>query len=90
MLFIKTTDEKFEDNGFKLVKQDRHGAVYERWEEELKYTHVLAIMFKLNGKHLVQSYTKESCTSQGCDTVGLTYQEMKLALAKMKELGYDK
>lgn len=89
-LLFKTVDEKLEEIGFKKIKEDKYGAEYERYNEQFKFTQKLDIMHKLSGNHIVQSYDVNSCTSKGCNMVGLTYKEMKLALAKMKELGYDK
>lgn len=89
-LFFKTVDDKLEDLGFKKIKEDKYGAEYKRYNEQFRFTQKLDIMHKSDGNHIVQSYDVDSCTLNGCNTVGLTYDEMKLALAKMKELGYHK
>ena len=53
---------------------------------------MLAILHKANGRHIVQSYDKDLMDSKmiGNTCVGLSYYEMKLALKKMKQLGYHK
>ena len=84
MKLFKTIDEKFEEIGFKKVKDDQYAVTYERYNEEFKYTHVIAILHKASGHHIVQSYDKESIDTQ----VGVTYYEMKLACKKMKQKGW--
>lgn len=89
---FKSIDKKFEEIGFVKITEDKHGARYERKDEEYNYTHVLVILHKASGRHIVQSYDKELMDSKliGNTCVGLTYYEMKLALKKMKQLGYHK
>lgn len=85
-------DKKFEKIGFIKVEEDKYGVIYERKNEKHNYTQVLAILHKASGRHIVQSYDKELMDSKliGNTCVGLTYQEMKLILKKMKKLGYHK
>ena len=85
-------DKKFEKIGFIKVEEDKYGVRYERKNEKHNYTQVLAILHKASGRHIVQSYDKELMDSKliGNTCVGLTYQEMKLILKKMKKLGYHK
>ena len=89
---FKTVDEKFKEIGFIKVGEDKYGTTYERKDEKYNYTQVLAILHKANGTHIVQSYDKDLMDSKfiGNTCVGLTYYEMKLALKKMKQLGYHK
>lgn len=89
---FKNIDKKFEEIGFIKVKENEYGATYERKNEKYNYTQVLAIIHKANGKHIVQSYDKDLMDSKeiGNTCVGLTYYETKLALKKMKKLGYHK
>lgn len=89
---FKNIDKRFEEIGFVKVSEDKYGVTYERKDEEHNYTQVLAILHKASGRHIVQSYDKELMDSKmiGNTCVGLSYYEMKLALKKMKQLGYHK
>ena len=87
---FKSVDKKFEEIGFIKVKEDQYGVTYERKNEKYNYTQVLCILHKKSGRHIVQSVDKDLMDSKmiGNTCVGLTYYEMKLALKKMKQLGY--
>lgn len=89
---FKSIDKKFEEIGFNKVREDKYGAYYERKNEQYNYIQVLHIIHKANGRHIVQSYDKDLFDTKGIGNtcVGLTYYEMKLALKKMKQLGYHK
>jgi hypothetical protein len=89
---FKSIDKKFEAIGFIKVFDDKYGVVYERVNRKHKYTQVLSILHKANGRHIVQSYDKTLMDSKlvGNTCVGLSYYEMKLVLKKMKRLGYYK
>ena len=89
---FKNIDKKFEKIGFIKISEDRFGAIYERKDEKYNYTQVLAILHKASGRHIVQSYDKELSDNKniGNTCVGLSYYEMKLAIKKMKKLGYNK
>lgn len=91
-MFFKSIDKKFEEIGFYKVKEDKYGATYSRKDPEHGFVHVLSILHKASGNHIVQSYDKYLFDSKGIGNtcVGLTYYEMKLALKKMKQLGYHK
>lgn len=86
---MKTIDDKIEELGFVKVEESEYGAVYERYNPQYKYTHVVHIIHKSSGRHIIQSYDKESCSTEGILGglgVGLTYSEMKLFTKKMKRL----
>ena len=89
---IKNIDKKFEEIGFIKVKENEFGAMYERHNAQFNYTQVLHIVHKASGKHIVQSYDKELFDEKriGNACVGLTYKEMKLALKKMRKMGYHR
>ena len=89
---FKSIDKKFEEIGFIKVDDDKHIVTYERKNEKHNYTQVLGITYKSNGKHIIQSYDKDLMDSKiiGDTCIGLTYYEMKLALKKMKQLGFHK
>lgn len=92
MIRNKNIDKKFKEIGFIKVNEDKYGATYERKDEKYNYTQVLAILHKASGRHIIQSYDKDLMDSKmiGNTCVGLSYYEMKLALKKMKQLGYHK
>jgi hypothetical protein len=91
-MFFKSVDKKFEEIRFYKVKEDKYGAVYSRKDPEYGFIQVLSILHKASGNHIIQSYDKDLFDSKGIGNtcVGLTYYEMKLALKKMKQLGYHK
>ena len=86
MFIFKSIDEKFKDIGFIKVREDKHGVVYERYEDEYGYVQRLDILHKINGKYLVQSYDATNTTSEFSPVVGLTEYEIKLVLIKIKIL----
>ena len=88
MKLFKSVDERLADLGFVKVEDDKFVVSYERYNDTYKYTHVLDICHKASGKHIIQSYDKESSTTKGSINVGLTYLETKLALKKMKQKGW--
>lgn len=98
MKLFKTIDEKFEEIGFKKVRDDNFVVSYERdktfYSDNVKYgyIHVLDIVHKKSGNHLIQSYDKEAIDEKytGNIGVGLTYYETKLALKKMKQKKWHK
>lgn len=87
MKLFKSTDEKLEALGFKKTEDNKYGVEYERYNTQFKYTHVVHLMHKASGNHIMQSYSREGTTSSGSDVVGLTYKEMRLFTKKMKEAG---
>lgn len=86
MFFFKSIDKKFEEIGFKKIKEDKYGVQYERINKSFGYTQMLDIYSKHNGRHIMLSYQK-NCNSDGFNNcVGLTGYEIKLALKKMYKL----
>lgn len=86
MKLFKSIDEKFEEIGFKKIREDKYGVVYERYNNEYKYNQILDILHKANGNHIIQSYDETNTTSQYSPAVGLSGYEVKLALKKMKKM----
>lgn len=84
---FKSVDEKFADIGFIKMEDDTYIAYYERYVPEYNFTQSLIIMHKASGKHIVSSYDKNLHDEKhiGNTSVGLTYYEMKLVLAKMRQ-----
>lgn len=44
--------------GYELIKENEHGVYYERNEPQ-GFTHVVCVVPKSNGNHIMQSYDKE-------------------------------
>ena len=90
MKIFKTIDEKFDEIGFKKVREDKYGVEYERENKKHGYTQTLYLGHKKSGKHIVQSYDKNLMDEKkiGNTCVGLTMYEMKLCLKKMKQMGW--
>lgn len=59
MKLFKSIDEKFNDIGFKKVKDDKYAVTYERYNGEFKYMQVLDIRHKKDGRHIIQSYDRD-------------------------------
>lgn len=87
---FKSIDKKFADIGFIKIKENEYGAQYEREVEEFNYTQVLHLIYKKNGRHIIQSYDKNLVDTKkiGNTCVGLSIYEMKLCLKKVKQLGW--
>lgn len=92
MKLFKTTDEKFKEIGFKKIQDSDISVIYERWNSDYNYTHVISIDHKRNIDNIVQSYDKDLFDEKkiGNTCVGLTYYEMKLIMKKMKEKNWVK
>lgn len=88
MGLFKTTDKQFEELGFVKMEENKYGARYERWNNKFKYTHVIELMHKASGRHIIQSYDFESTTEHGGINVGLSMKEAKLCFKKMREMGW--
>lgn len=81
-------DNKFRKIGFIKIRENNHGVIYERYDCDFNYTQVLTILYKANGRHIIQSYDKNLFDNKGIGNtaIGLTGYETKLALKKMKQL----
>lgn len=88
MKLFRTIDEKLYDIGFVKMSEDKYGAEYERENTKYGYIQTLSLPHKANGKHLIQSYQKDVNKDGFNNVVGLTVYESKLALKKMKEMGF--
>ena len=91
---IKNTrlDRKIEKKlGFKKIDEDQYCVVYERKDLEYGYTQRVDLLHKKSGKHILQSYDKDLADtySIGNTCVGLTYQELKLFVKKMKQVKFN-
>ena len=54
---LSFTDKMIERYGYRKVSQSKHGVYYEKFELS-GYTHVICIVYKVSGGHLIQSYDK--------------------------------
>lgn len=88
MKLFKTIDQKLNDIGFVKIKEDKYGANYKRKNEKYNYTQRLDLIHKANGNHLIQSY-QENINQDGFNNVvGLNTYESKLAIKKMRQMGF--
>lgn len=85
---FENIDKKFAKIGFIKIEEDKYGVIYERYNENIKYTQVLTILHKASGRHIVQSYDKDTMDENliGNVCVGLSYKEIKLILKKFKQM----
>lgn len=84
---FKSVDEKLRDLGFVKVENDtKWGASYEREIAKFGYIQCLDIVHKASGRHLIQSYQKDTNEDGFNNTVGLTYEETRIAMKKYKQL----
>ena len=88
MKIFKSIDEKFEYIGFCKTREDAFGASYEKDLIELPYIHVIDIVHKANGYHLIQSYQRGVNSDGFNNMVGITSYEAKLCREKMKKMGW--
>lgn len=58
MFWENWIDEAIENYGYRKVKENKYGVTYEKLEAQ-GYIHVIAIVRKISGKHLIQSYDKK-------------------------------
>ena len=84
---FKSIDEKFEAIGFTKEEDNEYCVRYIRHNAVYDYVQRLDILHKSSGQHIVQSYDLELVDDKriGNTCVGLTYYEMKLVLAKMRQ-----
>lgn len=81
-------DKKIMNLGFVKTDENDLCVVYKRSTDG--YQHVVALLHKASGKHLIQSYDPTLCDKNGIGNtaVGLTYKENMLFLKKMRKLGW--
>lgn len=83
----KNNDERFAELGFTKIRENEYGVDYEK-REEIGYIHVISILHKESGNHLIMSYQKDVNSGGFNNTVGLTFEEAKLAVNKMIEMRF--
>lgn len=90
MKWFKSVDEKLADIGFMKVEDSDCYVSYERDIKDYGYTQCLDILHKASGRHIVQSYDKDTFDEKhiGNLCVGLSYYEMKLIMKKMRQKGW--
>jgi hypothetical protein len=81
-------DKELSKIGFVKTGEDHFCATYERKNEEEGYVQCLDLIHKASGKHLIQSYQEDVNTDKFNNMVGLTMYEARLALRKMKQMGW--
>lgn len=90
MKLFKSVDAKLAEIGFVKVRDDEVLVSYEREIKDYGYTQCLDILHKASGRHLVQSYDKNTFDELhiGNLCVGLTHYEMRLIMKKMRRKGW--
>lgn len=76
--------------GYFLVKENKYGIYYEKQEKQ-GYTHVICIVHKVSGKHILQSYDKNVLNMNGNyinETCGVEIPILLLMWFKAKILGF--
>lgn len=86
MKLIKSVDEKFERLGFIKTYESEIVVTYEKKIEKYDYIQSIDICRKESGNHIVISGEKSINKDGFNNAVGLTKQEMKLCIKKMKEM----
>lgn len=57
-------DKKMQKYGYKKVEEDCYDVIYEKIEDQ-GFTHVVTIVRKSSGKHILQSYDKKVISLNG-------------------------
>ena len=96
MKLFRSTDDKLADIGFKRDESvnSKVGLVaryIRRSPYKNGYTHVVDLVHKANGNHILQSYDPDlsDVKNIGNVCIGLTCYELKLFAKKMAELGLE-
>ena len=89
MKLFKSVDEKIAAIGFEKIYESDSVVQYKRYNKTFNFCHIVEIIRKSNGRHLLQSYDAELTDDNHTGNVGcgLTGYEAKLFLKKMKQLG---
>lgn len=86
MKLFKNVDEKFEKLGFIKTYESKIAVTYEKKIEKYDYIQSIDICRKASGNHIVISGEKGINKDGFNNAVGLTKQEMKLCIKKMREM----
>ena len=79
-------DKKFEKLGFAKILENKFGVEYNKYIEEFDYNHVIMILHKKSGEHIIQSYQRQLNSDGFNNCIGMTFKETKLAAKKFKEM----
>ena len=85
-VFMKMIDKKLLEMGFVKREESKYIVSYERENSEFGYTQCVDIAHKTSGRHILQSYDKQSTTEYGSNVVGLTYDEARVFMKKMRKM----
>ena len=86
MKLFKSVDERFEELGFTKTYESKIVVTYEKEIKDYNYIQSIDICRKESGNHIVISGEKGINKDGFNNAVGLTKQEMKLCIKKMKEM----
>ena len=81
---FKSIDKRFLELGFAKGEESDGVLEYIRYNNQYNFTHIISIIHKHNGNHLIQSYEEEVNSDGYNNVVGLSKEETKLALKAMK------
>lgn len=90
MSIFKTADKNLEKLGFQKVEETEGFVRYES-TSSTRYVHVVDLVRKSSGNHIIQSYQKDAeITGVYSVMIGLPYAAAKSCVKKMWELGWTK
>lgn len=85
-MFFKNIEQKIKELGFEKVYQSDLVIQFQREDKQFDFIYGVDIVHKQTGKHIIQSYQKNSpCKKFDC-MVGITFDECKLFLKYAKKL----
>ena len=87
---INNIDYELDKLGFKKLEDNEHHVRYEKNVEDCDFVHVVMLLHRNSGRHILQSYDRDLFDEKkiGNTNVGLTYKELILFALKMKEKGW--
>ena len=90
MKLFRTIDQKFADIGFHKITENENCVLYKRKRRNPYFTQSLVLLYKSNGRHIIQSYDASLSDKRGIGhtCVGITPYEAKLCIKKMNSLGW--
>ncbi len=90
MKIFESVDDKLRGLRFIKTEDNEYAVTYERLDTKYKFVQVVALLHKASGKHIIQSYDASLGDDKGIGNtcVGLTYEEARLFLKKMKKKGW--
>ncbi len=79
-------DKEKKKLGFAKILENKFGVEYNKYIEEFDYNHVIIILHKKYGEHIIQSYQRQLNSDGFNNCVGMTFKEAKLVIRKYREM----